>query len=143
MSDIPANLKAIFIGGVIIILVGYGLSFFLNPIETTIVERFFPHPGSQAELINAIIWPATITISTGILIAFVLGGFVTARLSAARPVLNALILAVIFTALVWAPVIIRSLSQYMVPTIYSFTSIFAIVLGAKIGKIAKPVKNAV
>ena len=138
MNEIPAGIKAVFLGGVTIVFVGYCLSFFSAPIELAIVERFYPNPGSQAELVNAIIWPATITISAGILITFCVGGFVTARLSTARPVLNALILVFIFLGLVWAPFIIRSYTQYMNPAIYSLVIIFATMLGAQIGKRARP-----
>ncbi len=143
MSDIPADLKAVFAGGLTIVFVGYGLSFFFHPIESTIVELFYPHPDSQAELISAMIWPATITISAGILIAFWLGGFATGRLSVTRPILNALILAFIFMALVWAPVILRSYSKLMNPTIYSLICVFATVLGAQIGKRARQAKSAI
>lgn len=133
MSDVPTSLKAISMGIITIVLIGFGYSFVSAPLETFIAQQFFAQPESREELIQSFIWPGTVVISMGALIAFAGGGFVIARMSERRPLLSALVPVLIFIGLVWAPVIIRGYTNHLTPTIYSLVSWLAAVAGGVLG----------
>lgn len=133
MSDVPNSLKAIALGFITIILIGFALSFFSYPLETFIGQQFFAQPESREELLKAIVWPSTIAISFGIFIAFSCGGFVTSRMTDARPLLCALLPVLIFAGFVWAPVLIRGFSNHLTPWIYSLVSLFSAFGGSLLG----------
>lgn len=134
MSDVPTGLKAIAMGIITIVVIGFAYSFFSAPLETYIAERFFAQPESREELIQSFIWPGTIMISIGAIIAFSCGGFVIARMSDWRPLLSTLVPVLIFVGLVWAPVIIRGYTNHLTPAIYSLLSLLAAVAGGVLGR---------
>ena len=133
MSDVPTSLKAISLGIITIVLIGFGYSLLSSPLETFISEQFFSQPESPEELIRSFIWPGTIMISVGAIIAFGCGGFVTARMSDRKPVLSALVPVLIFVCLVWAPIIVRGYENHLTPWVYSLASALSAVAGSLLG----------
>ncbi len=140
MNNAPATLRAVFLGCTTIILVGYALSFLALPLESLVVEHLYPEPATVAELVELMFWPSIIAIGAGILITFILGGFVTARLSVTRPTLIALIPALLFVILTWAPIFIRSVTAYTMPTVFSLSGIIGAWVGGVIGARASATK---